>query len=184
MQPTDRETLRATLVSALGMYDRAPDEASIETWSATLKAFSMDRIRAALKAHLEHPEDGKRPPRPVDIWRRLSAGAGRSSQCAACGLEGQCEWPGVFSDSSGQWWCYAHRTHRSGPECDAAIRKSRTMSYPEILAERLAQARIDADAATSPTVRRLRAQISERRRILPTAPAPEREPGADEREVA
>ena len=125
MYSTDRDDLRTTLESALGMYDREVTEEAIDTWMASLKAFDLERVRAAIRAHMEAPDEGKRPPRPVDVWRRLTSGGGKGSQCSAVNVaHGRCQYPGVFSDATdgmGQWYCPWHREHRAGPEADRYI---------------------------------------------------------------
>lgn len=178
MHPTDREDLRASLVSALGMYDREITDDGLDTWMAALKAFDLQAVRTAIRAHMEAPDEGKRPPRPVDIWRRLSSGGGKGAQCAAVSVvHGRCEYPGLFSDATdgtGQWWCPWHRQHRTGPEADRYIEASRNVTYEVACSKRVE--RMGMEAANNDHVRRLRAQIESKKR----RGDPAREPGDDE----
>ena len=152
MQLIDREAFSTTLVSALGMYDREASDEAIDTWMSTLKAFDLSRVRSALRDHMEHPDEGKRCPRPVDIWRRLSNGGGKGAQCSATSPEaGRCEYPGVFSegtDGSGQWYCPWHREARIGAAALAIIEQSKSVPYAEAMATRVEKA--NAEARESP----------------------------------
>jgi len=181
MLDTDREELRQALASALGMYDRAVTDDALDTWMNALRYYPIDRVRAAIKAHMEHADDGKRAPRPVDIWRRLSNGGGKGSQCSAVTVgSGRCQYPGVLSDAtdgSGQWWCPWHREHRNGPEADRYIEASKSVPFEEAMKQRVH--RMGKEAANNPHVRRLRERMAEyaKRRAIPE---PHREPGQDE----
>lgn len=178
MLPTDRDALAKTITSALGMYDREANDATIDTWMATLKAFDLERVRSALRDHMEHAEDGKRAPRPVDIWRRLSHGGGKGSQCGAVAPDvGRCDYPGIFSegtDGSGQWYCPWHREARTGPAAIEIIEQSRFTPYADAFAARVAK--LNAGAIDSPAVLRVRAAMASRVRHAPAA----RQPGEDE----
>lgn len=182
MLPTDRDALRQTLTSALGMYDRDASDEAVDTWLSALKAFDLARVRSAIRDHMDHPEDGKRAPRPVDIWRRLSHGGGKGSQCGVVAPDiGRCEYPGIFSDGtdgSGQWYCPWHREARTGPAAIAIIEQSRVTPYADAMAARVAK--MNAGAAESPAVRRVREAMAARAR---TGPA-RREPGDDEEQAA
>lgn len=177
MHASDRQDLRTALESSLGMYARDLTEDDLDTWMASLKAFDLERVRSALREHMEHADDGKRAPRPVDVWRRLTTGGGKGSQCAAASVgAGRCQYPGVFSDGTdgtGQWWCPWHRQHRAGPEADRYIEASKSIDFAE--ASRRRVERMNAEARESPAVLRLRAQMAGR-----VARRSEREPGDDE----
>lgn len=181
MQSIDREAFAQTLTSALAMYDREVTDQAIDTWMSTLKAHELGRVRQAIRDHMDHHEDGKRAPRPVDIWRRLNAGGGRGVQCAASSSAGRCRYPGVFSDATdgtGQWWCPWHRENREGVKADEAIEASANTPFDEAQRHRIA--RLNAEACASPSVRRLREQMSRRQHEVPAI----REPGQDDAEEA
>lgn len=187
MHSGDRDDLKAALVSALGMYDRDANDQAVDTWYSALKAFDLARIRTAIRDHMDHPEDGKRAPRPVDIWRRLSHGGGKGSRCSATSLvHGRCEYPGVFSDStdgSGQWWCPWHRDHRTGPQSEQAIEQSLTIEFADAARSRIERA--NAEAAQSPAVRRIREAMALRMRAPAKVVDPStRQPGDDEEAAA
>lgn len=185
MLPTDRDAFATTLTSALGMYDREANDATVDTWMATLKAFDLARVRSALKDHMEHAEDGKRAPRPVDIWRRLTHGGGKGTQCAAVAPDvGRCQFPGVFSDStdgSGQWYCPWHRSMRSGPDAVVAIERSSSLDFADVNARRIELANIAA--VESPAVKRLRAAVTSRKPGNAFPAMPLRQPGEDDAEA-
>lgn len=182
MHATDRDDLKNALTSALGMYDRELTDEAVDTWMATLRAFDLHSVRSALREHMEHPDEGKRPPRPVDVWRRLSSGGGKSAQCSAVSIaNGRCQYPGVFSDAtdgSGPWFCPWHREHRTGPDADRYIEASKSIDYAAAAAKRVE--RMNAEACESPYVLAIRSQIATRL----NARQPKREPGQDELEAA
>lgn len=181
MHPTDREDLRTALASALGMYDREITDDGLDTWMASLKAFDLETVRVAIRAHMEADDEGKRAPRPVDIWRRLTSGGGKGTQCSAVSVaNGRCDYPGVFSDATdgrGQWWCPWHRQHRTGPEADRYIEASKSIDFGTAASKRIE--RMNAEARESPTVARVRAQMAEK--AIRRAP---REPGQDDEDIA
>lgn len=167
MQPTDREGKRrqfAEIVTeALSRYDREVSPEALEVWMRTLADYGNDRVQAALDEHAESAEDGKRAPRPVDIWRRLNSSGGKGRQCAASSSAGMCQYPGVFSDAtdgSGQWWCPWHRLHRTGPEADRYIEASRSVPWEVASAKRIE--RMGHEARGNPHVTALRERIAAR----------------------
>lgn len=184
MLDTDRDELRKALTSALGMYDRDITDDALDTWMSALRYYPIERVRNAIKAHMESADDGKRAPRPVDIWRRLSSGSGKSTTCAAATLAaGRCQYPGVFSDAtdgSGQWWCPWHREMRIGPQADRYIEASKSVPYEEAARQRVA--RMSVEANDNPYVKALRERMAAhgRKRI---DRASDREPGQDDEDL-
>jgi hypothetical protein len=151
--PTEQDAFYELVAEALGLYAKTPTPADLELWWRACRGLSLADVDRALKAHADHPEDGKRAPRPVDVTRRVKAGARTGSQCSARDATGQCEYPGIFSDGTGgegPWWCPWHRVEHSGPEASRWIEVSRDVPSAEAMAKRAA--RMHAESIRSPAV--------------------------------
>lgn len=182
MLPTERGEFARIIAGHLGAYAKIPTAEEITLWFEQLKNFSVDDIGRALDAHQHADEDGKRAPRPIDVIRRLRAGASGGDSCSVTWANGRCQFPGVFSESTnggGPWFCSWHITDRSGPNSEAYIRASQDTPHSEALAKRVN--RMNAEAADSPAVRAIRAKMAAR--VRPAGNLGEflpRHPGEDE----
>jgi len=59
--------LSKMLAATMELYDRQIGESAVFIWVSTLEKFSLDDIRAALTAHIQHPERGRFAPKPADV---------------------------------------------------------------------------------------------------------------------
>ena len=73
MMTTQRAEFTAVVSAALAEYVKVPTPAELDAWWGTCRVFSLDDVARTLKAHTMDPDDGKRPPRPVDVKRRLAS---------------------------------------------------------------------------------------------------------------
>ena len=147
MMAVEREKLAAVVSAALGAYSKAITPAEMEGWWGRCRDFSLADIERALKDHEDDPDDGKRAPRPVDVTRRLRAGTRTGSGCAARGVAGACQYPGIFSDDthgSSTWWCPWHVRERSGPEAERWLQVSHDVPYETAAAKRAERMRGEA----------------------------------------
>lgn len=147
MLPTEQEQFCEVVTEALGLYAKVPGPGDLEVWWRACKGFALADLERAFRAHADHPEDGKRAPRPVDVIRRVGAGARSGSQCAARDTTGQCAYPGLFSEGTsgdGPWFCPWHFHNAAGPDASRWIEVSRDVPYAEAMAKREARMRNDA----------------------------------------
>ena len=194
MLPTDRGAFAKLIARNLGAYAKAPTPDEIGMWFDQLERFTADDIGRALEAHANHPDDGKRAPRPIDVIRHLRSGSTGSGSCSAVdAVEGRCKYPGVFSEGTnggGPWYCSWHAHNRSGPEAARFIAASHDVPVALAMAKRVE--RMNAQANDSPTVKRLREAMAARgaRRggnigdLAHKAAGVERVPGEDDQEAA
>lgn len=133
MLPTEQARFFEIVQANLGAYTKTPTQPELESWWRECKGLSLDAFETAFKSHREDPDRGERAPRPVDITRRMKAGARNAQRCAAVdAVHGQCEYPGIFSEATngeGQWFCPWHRVDRAGPEAARWIERSREIPY-------------------------------------------------------
>lgn len=74
MLPTEQPKFYRAVTDILAAYVKTPTPAELESWWAVCKVFSLQDVERALAAHQMDPDDGKRPPRPIDVKRRLISG--------------------------------------------------------------------------------------------------------------
>ena len=140
MLPTEQARFFETINRFLSAYGKFPEQRELEGWWIECKGLSLDALESALKSHKGDQERGERAPRPIDITRRMKAGARDAQRCAAADQTGQCEYPGIFSDGTsgeGPWHCPWHRTERAGPEASRWIDISRNVPYETARAKRM-----------------------------------------------
>ena len=161
MLPTERGAFAKLIARHLGAYAKSPTPDEIGMWFDQLDDFAIVDIGRALEAHVQHPDDGKRAPRPIDVIRSLRSGSTGSEACAAVdAVHGRCQYPGVFSEGTnggGPWYCSWHVRERGTPEAAVFIRASQEIPYAEAMARRVA--RMNAQAHESPTVKSLRERL-------------------------
>lgn len=139
MLPTEQDQFFKLIADALGDYAKSPTEDELKFWWKGCKGLSIPDIERALRAHGESPDEGKRAPRPIDIIRKVNAGAKAGQQCAAQDMSGRCAYPGIFSDGTagdGPWYCPWHREDHAGPDASRWIDISRNVSWPEAMEKR------------------------------------------------
>lgn len=153
MLPTEQGEFFAMVSKALSEYVKAPAPGELEAWWSTCRTYSLSQVDRALKEHAENQDDGKRPPRPVDIKRRINYGAPEGRGCAAADHTGRCQYPGVMSDGTGgdsAFWCPWHFNDRVGPDASRWIERSREIPWNE--AQERRAARMRAESIRSPSV--------------------------------
>lgn len=179
MLAIDAKTCADLVAKHLRSYAKDFAERELDAWFEACKPFSLDQVQRALDAHADHPEDGKRAARPVDVIRRIRGSASDSRQCSTVDANsGRCDYPGVFSDNTngaGPWFCPWHRQVRTGPDAVRMIEASREIPFAE--ARQRQFARMAEESNRSPSVIALRARMEAHRARFST-----REPGADEGE--
>ena len=74
MKPAEAQAFHDLLTGVLGFYGKPqPSEIEAEIWWETLADIELADIRAALTAHLRHPERGRFAPKPADVIAAISA---------------------------------------------------------------------------------------------------------------
>ena len=151
MVPTEQPAFVELVGNALGLYGKPLAPAELDAWWRACRSMSLLDVRRTLDAHAADPEDGKRAPRPVDVFRRVSFGAQRSGAgCAASGASGTCSYPGIWSDSTSggeRWYCPWHRLEHSGPEAERWIEVSHEVPYEAAMAKRVERMRLESHGA-------------------------------------
>lgn len=150
MLPTEQVEFFRSVQDTLGAYGKHPEQRELDAWWRECKALSLEALKVAFKSHREDPDRGERAPRPVDITRRMKAGAADARRCFARDVTGQCEYPGLFSDGhsgEGPWFCPWHRRDRSGPEASRWIEVSREVPWETANAKRIARMTEEASKA-------------------------------------
>lgn len=71
MNEGDRKAFEESINDCHAMYDAVPK--GLKVWWSACHRYPLDIIAKALVAHMEDKADGKFPPRPVDIVRRIAA---------------------------------------------------------------------------------------------------------------
>ncbi len=82
MQTTDNAKFFDVLAGVYGFYGRDLTTFSGTVWLQAMKPFEIDRVTAALSAHLVDPDNGQFLPKPADIVRKLHGTAGDRSLVA------------------------------------------------------------------------------------------------------
>lgn len=151
MVPTEQPEFVEIVGEALGLYGKPLAPAEIDSWWRACRSMSLLDVRRTLDAHAADPEDGKRAPRPVDVFRRLAFGSQRSGAgCAAHGASGSCAYPGIWSESTNggeHWYCPWHRTEHHGPEAERWIEISHRVPYADAMAKRIERMREEGTRA-------------------------------------
>ena len=160
MLPTEQAQFFEIIGHALAAYGKYPEKRELEAWWRECRSLTLEALEAALKAHKADQDRGERAPKPADISRRMKAGDRDAQRCAATDPNGQCAYPGIFSDGTqgeGSWYCPLHRSDRVGPEASRRIDYSQSMPWDEFrakqIAKRLAESqRAPAVIATAHTI--------------------------------
>lgn len=74
MLPTEQPKFFALVTTTLAAYVKQPTAPELEAWWGICRVFTMHDIQRALAAHQVDSDEGKRPPRPIDVKRRLISG--------------------------------------------------------------------------------------------------------------
>lgn len=68
MKTTDAQDFHELLSGVLGFYAKPqPGDIEAQIWWETMQRFELSDIRAALTAHIQHPERGRFAPKPADV---------------------------------------------------------------------------------------------------------------------
>lgn len=74
MLPTEQPKFYHVVREVLAAYVKAPTAQELEAWWATCRVFTLRDVERAFAAHQMDADDGTRPPRPIDVKRRLVSG--------------------------------------------------------------------------------------------------------------
>lgn len=70
MNETDAKVFEESISDCYAMYDAVPKDLGV--WWSACHRYPMDIIAKALVAHMQDPEDGRFPPKPADVIRRIA----------------------------------------------------------------------------------------------------------------
>lgn len=71
MTESDKPAFVELLTDCLAFYRRDLSTFSLSVWWQACQPFDMEQVKSALTAHAMDPEDGKFPPMPGDLVRKL-----------------------------------------------------------------------------------------------------------------
>lgn len=155
MHHLEREKFCGLVIDVLTKYAKPPSAGDLEAWWGACRTLELGDVERALSEHCDHPDEGKRAPRPIDVIRRVRSGS--SSQASTCAakdpLAGACRYPGIFSDGTTggeHWYCPWHREDRVGEAAAKFIEMSHSTPYAKAAAKRVA--RLQEAATHSPSV--------------------------------